>query len=60
MSRLQEYFSTDWSGMTGHDWTGLIITVLVFVGMAYTFYRALKPSRKKELEKVKYQILEDD
>jgi hypothetical protein len=59
VSKLQEYFSTDWSAMTGHDWVGLVITLLVFFGMAYTFYRALKPSRKEELEKVKHQMLED-
>lgn len=59
MSKIQEYFSTDWSAMTGHDWVGLVITVLVFVGMVYTFYRTLKPSRKDELEKVKHQMLDD-
>ena len=45
--------------MTGQDWTGLLITVIVFIGMAYTFYRALKPSRREELEQVKYKILDD-
>jgi len=45
--------------MTGHDWAGMIVTVLVFIGMCYTFYRALKPSRKEELEKMKYKILDD-
>lgn len=53
------YFSTEWSAMTGQDWAGLIITVLVFIGMAITFYRALRPSKREELEKEKYKILED-
>ncbi|MBO1926523.1 cbb3-type cytochrome c oxidase subunit 3 [Thiomicrorhabdus sp. 6S2-11] len=46
--------------MTGQDWAGLIITVLVFVGMLITFSLALRPSKRKELEEQKHKILEDD
>lgn len=59
MSNMSSYFSTDWSAMTGQDWAGFIITVSVFVAMAYTFYRALRPSKRKEMEEQKYKILED-
>jgi len=57
---MQEYFSTDWSAMTTSDWAGLIITVVVFVGMFYTFARALRPSKREELEQEKFKILDDD
>ncbi|WP_373019239.1 hypothetical protein [Thiomicrorhabdus sp.] len=60
MSNLEHYFSTDWSAMTGHDWAGLIITVLVFFGMLITFWLTLRPSKRKELEEEKYKILKDD
>ena len=60
MSSLERYFSTDWSAMTGQDWAGLIITVLVFLGMAITFWIALRPSKRKEMEEQKYKILNDD
>ncbi|MBN2865917.1 MAG: cbb3-type cytochrome c oxidase subunit 3 [Thiotrichales bacterium] len=46
--------------MTGQDWAGLIITVLVFLGMLITFALALRPSKRKELEAEKYKILKDD
>jgi len=60
VSKLEAYFSTDWSAMTGQDWAGLIVTVLVFFGMLIAFARVLNPKRKEELEKEKYRILKDD
>lgn len=60
MSKIQQYFSTDWASMTGHDWAGLIVTVLVFVGLAIAFWWALRPSKRKELEEQKYKVLDDD
>jgi len=46
--------------MTGQDWAGLIVTVLVFFGMLITFALALRPSKRKELEEQKYKMLNDD
>nr|WP_178862043.1 cbb3-type cytochrome c oxidase subunit 3 [Thiomicrorhabdus cannonii] len=46
--------------MTGQDWAGLIITVLVFLGMLITFWMTLRPGKRKELEEEKYKILKDD
>ena len=60
MSKFEQYFSTDWSSMTGQDWAGLIITILVFLGMFITFALALRPSKRKEMEAEKYKILNDD
>jgi len=59
VNKIKDYFNTDWSAMTTSDWVGLIITIVVFLGMAITFYKALKPSRKDELEQEKYKILDD-
>ncbi|WP_127469991.1 cbb3-type cytochrome c oxidase subunit 3 [Thiomicrorhabdus aquaedulcis] len=60
MSKLEQYFSTDWAALTTHDWAGLIVTVLVFLGMLITFALALRPSKRKEMEQEKYKILNDD
>jgi cbb3-type cytochrome oxidase subunit 3 len=60
VSKISEYFSTDWSAMTGQDWAGLIITIVVFFGMLIAFARVLNPKRREELEKEKYRILKDD
>lgn len=60
MSSLENYLNTDWASMTTQDWVGLIITVVVFFGMLITFWMALRPSKRKEMEAQKYKILEDD
>jgi len=60
VSKLEAYFSTNWSAMTDQDWAGLIITILVFLGMLIAFVKTLNPKRKKELEQEKYRILKDD
>lgn len=57
---MASYFSTDWASMTTHDWVGLGITVGVFLGMAITFYLALRPSKREEMEQQKYKMLDDD
>jgi cbb3-type cytochrome oxidase subunit 3 len=46
--------------MTGHDWAGLIVTVVIFFGLAYAFWWALRPSKKKELEEQKFKVLDED
>ena len=60
MSNLERYFSTDWASMTGQDWAGLIVTVVVFLGVVITFSWALRPSKRKEMEEQKYKILDED
>lgn len=60
MSSIQDYLGTDWAAMTTQDWVGLIITIVVFFGMLITFYLALRPSKRKEMEEQKYKILKDD
>lgn len=60
MSKLADYFHTDWAAMTAQDWAGVIITVGAFVGVVITFAWALRPSKRKELEAQKYRVLHDD
>ena len=57
---MSSYFSTDWGALTASDWGGLLVTIFVFLGMFITFYLTLRPSKREELEKQKYKMLEDD
>ncbi len=41
MTKLQEYFHTDWSAMTAADWFGLILTVVVFIVMLVAYLQVL-------------------
>ncbi len=60
MSKLADYFHTDWAAMTAQDWAGVIITVGAFIGIVVTFAWALSPGRRKRLEQQKYDVLNDD
>lgn len=60
MSKLAEHFSTDWSAMTGSDWVGLVITVVIFVLMAAVYIYVFKPGNKDKLEAHRHIVLDDD
>ena len=50
MSSLREYFHTNWSAMTLHDWLGLIITVGAFLAMVWIYSYVFNPKNKERLE----------
>jgi cytochrome c oxidase cbb3-type subunit 4 len=60
VTKLQEYFNTDWSAMTGIDWFGLVLTVVVFILMVVVYYWALNPKNKQELESHRTMLMNDD
>ena len=60
MTKFQEYFHTDWSAMTGTDWVGLILTVVVFVLMVVLYFWVLNPKNKKEIESHRTMLMDDD
>lgn len=60
MTKLQEYFHTDWSAMTGNDWFGLVLTVVVFVLMVIVYYWVLNPKNKESLESHRTMLLDEN
>jgi len=60
VTKLQEYFHTDWSAMTGTDWFGLVITVVIFVLMIGVFYWVYNPKNKESLESHRTMPINDD
>ena len=50
MSSLREYFQTNWSAMTLHDWIGLILTVGAFLAMVWIYSYVFNPKNKERLE----------
>lgn len=60
MTKLQEYFHTDWSAMTGNDWFGLVLTVIVFVLMVIVYYWVLNPKNKESLESHRTMLLDEN
>jgi cytochrome c oxidase cbb3-type subunit 4 len=60
MSALTEYLHTDWVSMTLHDWLGLVITVVVFVGMAAGYIMVFNPRNKESFESRRNLPMDDD
>tara|TARA_R110002049_G_C9158784_1_gene560809 strand:+ start:2481 stop:2696 length:216 start_codon:yes stop_codon:yes gene_type:complete len=60
VTKLQEYFHTDWSGMTGTDWFGLILTVFVFIVMVVAYFWVLNPKNKQSIESHRSMLLDED
>ena len=60
MSRLAEYFSTDWSAMTLSDWAGLIVTVIIFILMIVLYIYVFKPGNRERLEEHRNIVMNDD
>jgi cytochrome c oxidase cbb3-type subunit 4 len=60
MSALTEYFQTDWAAMTLHDWLGMMITLVVFFGMAAGYIMVLDPRNKEKFESRRNLPLDDD
>ena len=60
MDSLKQYFQTDWSAMTLHDWLGLGITIVVFLFMIALYVYVLHPSNKQKLESYRHIPLDED
>lgn len=60
MNNLKDYFHTDWSAMTQHDWVGLIMTIVVFFVMLGLYLYVLHPANKERFESQRYIPLDDD
>lgn len=60
MTKLQEYFHTDWSKMTGTDWVGLILTVSIFIAMVIIYFWVLNPKNKHTIESHRSMLMDED
>lgn len=60
MTKLQEYFHTDWNAMTGTDWFGLVLTVVVFILMVIVYFWVLNPKNKEDLESHRTMLLDEN
>jgi cytochrome c oxidase cbb3-type subunit 4 len=60
VSKLQEYFHTNWSEMTATDWFGLVFTVVIFVLMVVLYFWVLNPKNKDKIESHRTMLQDDD
>lgn len=50
MTRLMEYFHTDWDAMTRNDWIGMSLTILAFVAMIAIYMLVFNPRNKEAFD----------
>jgi cytochrome c oxidase cbb3-type subunit IV len=60
VSRLQEYFHTDWEAMTTNDWIGTLVTVVIFLLMVGLYFYVLRPKKRDHFEKQKFIPMDDE
>jgi len=60
VTKLKEYFHTDWSALTGADWFGLLLTVIVFILMVIVYVWVLNPKNKESIESHRTMLLDDE
>ena len=46
--------------MTGNDWLGLVLTVVIFVLMVVVYFWVLNPKNKDSLESHRTMLMDDD
>ncbi len=60
MTKLMDYLHTDWAAMSRHDWIGVVITVLAFVGMVAIYVLVFNPRNKEALNSHGDMALRDE
>jgi cytochrome c oxidase cbb3-type subunit 4 len=60
MDALLNHFSTDWAAMTLHDWMGMVLTIIVFVGMLAGYVMVFNPRNKEKFEQRRFLPLDHD
>lgn len=60
MTKLMEYFHTDWAAMTRNDWLGVIFTVLAFVAMIVVYVMVFNPRNKEAFNSQADMALRDE
>lgn len=60
VSRLREYFHTNWEAMTTNDWIGMILTVVIFLLMVGLYFHVLRPKNREKFESKRFIPLDED
>ncbi len=60
MTNLEQYFHTDWAAMTGNDWVGLIVTMIIFCLMVVAYIHVFRPSNREKIEARRHIPLDYD
>lgn len=60
MTKLIEYFHTDWAAMSSNDWQGVFFTVAAFIAMIVVYVMVFNPKNKDAFESQSDMALRDE
>lgn len=60
MTKLMEYFHTDWLAMSSNDWQGVLITIAAFVAMIVVYVMVFNPKNKDAFEAQSDMVLREE
>ncbi len=60
MTKLLDYFHTDWAAMTSNDWQGVIFTVLAVLAMVAVYVMVFNPKNKEAFNSQADMALRDE
>lgn len=60
MTKLMDYFHTDWAAMSMNDWQGVIFTVGAVIAMIVVYVMVFNPKNKDAFDSQSDMALRDD
>lgn len=60
MTKLMEYFHTDWAAMSMNDWQGVIFTVAAVIAMIVVYVMVFNPKNKDAFDSHSDMALRDE
>lgn len=60
MTKLMEYFHTDWAAMSMNDWQGVIFTVGAVIAMIVVYVMVFNPKNKDAFDSQSDMALRDE
>jgi len=60
VTKLIEYFHTDWAAMSSNDWQGVFFTIAAFVAMIVVYVMVFNPKNKDTFDAQSDMALRED
>ncbi|MGC2165433.1 MAG: hypothetical protein WA632_05410 [Gallionella sp.] len=60
MTKLIDYFHTDWAAMSSNDWQGVFFTIAAFVAMIVVYVMVFNPKNKDTFDSQSDMALRED
>jgi cbb3-type cytochrome oxidase subunit 3 len=59
VNKIIQHFHTDWDKLTGFDWTGIVMTIVISILMLVVYLWVWLPANKNKFERHRDFVLKD-